>query len=458
MATEQSIVGSLAHMDSDRMRRYRENLEFYRGEQWQTRARSGEKHLTFNYAKVAIDKITSYLMSSINFAVDPRETSQANQEGAKRAEDALYQVYQDNHLDQLDFDTEIDCAILGDAAYKVIWDAAEKRVRVTSPDVQGLYAWWHPDDPSRIYRVASRYQLTSDEVKLLYQVKPQGKHSWIVELWTDSSFELWIDNQIAESKVNPYGFIPFVIYPNLREPKQFWGTSDIPVLMEPQREINRALSQLSRILELSGNPIAVLENIESSEDIQVRPGAVWNIPEDARAYLLDLLQGGGVRMHIEYIDMLYRTLHDISEAPRSAFGGIERDISGIALEIDLQPLLQKIKRKRLTRTAAYMRRNQMVLSLLERFAGESFGPVNHRIVWGAVLPADLARQVTAEQMLVQTGIHSRKTAMDELGIRDPEAEFQSWLDEQLQILQMNKQLNGMRPKPHSPAQPQREVD
>jgi|TARA_B100001971_G_C17775761_1_gene327193 hypothetical protein len=41
------------------------------------------------------------------------------------------------------------------------------------------------------------------------------------------------------------------------------------------------MSQLFRILELSGNPIAVLENVEESEDIAVRPGAVWNISEDA---------------------------------------------------------------------------------------------------------------------------------------------------------------------------------
>ena len=79
------------------------------------------------------------------------------------------------------------------------------------------------------------------------------------------------------------------------------------------------MSQLSRILELSGNPIAVLENVEEAEDIAVRPGAVWNIPEDAKAYLLDLLQGGGVRLHIDSINLLYRILHDISDSPRAAW-------------------------------------------------------------------------------------------------------------------------------------------
>ena len=120
--------------------------------------------------------------------------------------------------------------------------------------------------------------------------------------------------------LEPHTFL-WIVFPNLREPKKFWGVSDLPQIMESQRELNRALSQLSRILELSGNPIAVLENVEESEDIAVRPGAVWNIPEDAKAYLLDLLQGGGVNLHINYIDLLYRTLHDISESPRSAFGG-----------------------------------------------------------------------------------------------------------------------------------------
>ena len=68
--------------------------------------------------------------------------------------------------------------------------------------------------------------------------------------------------------------------------------------------MNRALSQLSTILELSGNPIAVLENVTEAQDIAVQPGAVWELPEQARAYLLDLLQGGGVQLHIDYVNLV----------------------------------------------------------------------------------------------------------------------------------------------------------
>jgi len=436
------IPTQLARHDMDRLKRYKELLDFYYGQHWQGYARRGEKRLTFNYAKVVIDKATSYLMSGINFAVDAVEDSDEARAKARRAEAALYQVYEANNLEQIDFETEIDCAILGDAGYKVIWNQETKSVRVTAPDVQGIYAWWVGDDTSRIWRVASKYSLSADEVEILYNARPKGKTANIVELWTDQNLELWLDNVQVEKKPNPYGFIPFIIYPNLREPKKFWGISDLPQIMEPQREFNRSISQLSRILELSGNPIAVLENVEESEDIAVKPGAVWNIPEDAKAYLLDLLQGGGVGLHINYIDLLYRILHDVSESPRAAFGGTARDLSGVALEIELQPLLQKVRRKRLIRTAAYNQRNSLILRLLEKYRGESFGDIRLRVVWNPVLPRDLTRLVTNEQSLVQSGIHSRRRAMEELGVEDPEIEFDRWLEERKTILGMNKELNA----------------
>jgi hypothetical protein len=436
------VLSQLARLDTERLKSYRDLLDFYYGRQWEGRERRGERRLTFNYAKVFVEKITSYLMADISFAVDPFEDSEKARDGARRAEAAIYKVYADNHLEQLDLETEIDCAVMGDACYKVTWDAAAERVRVTAPDVQGIYAWCAGDDISRVWRIASRYRLSAEEVELVYGVKPAGKTAAIVEVWTDRDFELYLDSALCEAKPNPYGFIPFVIFPNLREPKKFWGASDLPQIIESQRELNRAMSQLSRILELSGNPIAVLENVEESEDIAIRPGAVWNIPEDAKAYLLDLLQGGGINLHINYIDMIYRTLHDLSESPRSAFGGLARDISGVAMEMDLQPLLQKVRRKRIIRTAVYNRRNEMILKLLARYRGEAFGDNRLRVVWGPVLPRDMERKVNGEQVMVQTGIHSRRTAMDEVGVRDPDSEFQRWLEERESILRMNQELSA----------------
>jgi hypothetical protein len=121
-------------------------------------------------------------------------------------------------------------------------------------------------------------------------------------------------------------------------------------------------------------------------------------------------------------------------------------MSGVALEIELQPLLQKVRRKRIIRAAAYNRRNEMILKLLEKFGGEDFGGVSSgahlRVVWGPVLPRDMETKVNSEQVMVQTGIHSRRTAMGEIGVVDPDNEFHKWLEERESILKMNKELNA----------------
>jgi len=428
----------LAGLDRDRFSSYKANLDFYNGNQWSTKSKN--RQLVFNYARVAVDKVTSYLMNDLNFAFDPLPGGDPAR--AKRAEDVVYQVLDQNTCSELDYTTEVDTAILGDGCYKVIWDAVEKRIRITAPDVNGLYAWWTGDDLSRIYQVASRYTLSADEVALLYKRTLQKKSAQVTELWTAREFVLYLDNDVIDRKPNPYGFIPFIIFPNLRKPKQFWGMSDIPQLTEPQKELNRALSQLSRILEVSGNPIAVLEGVEASEDIQVRPGAVWNLPPDTKAYLLDLLQGGGIRLHIDYIDLIYRTMHDMSESPRAAYGGIERELSGVALEVELQSLLQKVRRKRLIRTWVYKQRNEMILRLWAKFMREDLTGQPQRVCWGIVLPQDRNREAQNEQLLIQSGVHSRRTAMDNLSIRDPELEFEKWMEERKLILLQNNEFKA----------------
>lgn len=431
-------IKALAELDRPRFNAYKSNLDFYNGSHWPSRSKN--RQLVFNYVKIAVDKVTSYLMSDLSYSFDPLPG--ADPAAAKRAEDLVYQTLDQNNCAELDYTTEIDTAILGDGCYKVTWDPLEKRIRITAPDVNGLFAWWTADDLSRIYRIASRYTLSADEIAMLYNMTIQKKTAQLTEFWTVKEFTLFLDNDIIDRKPNPYGFIPFIIFPNLRQPKQFWGVSDIPQLIEPQKELNRALSQLSRILEVSGNPIAVLEGVEASEDIQVKPGAVWNLPNDTKAYLLDLLQGGGIRLHIDYIDLIYRTLHDLSESPRAAYGGIDKELSGVALEVELQSLLQKVRRKRLIRNSVYLRRNEMILKLLALFAGQKLAGYCQRVNWGPVLPQDRAREAQNEQLLIQSGVHSRRTAMDNLSVRDPELEFNKWMEERSRILQQNNDFKA----------------
>jgi hypothetical protein len=427
-------VQQIMALDRQRLRDYQANIDFYAGRQWPVQRRNArQRRLTFNYARTLVDKTASFLLSDCAFSVEAESAEDAA--AATRREAVLRQIHEANEITALDYDSEIDCAVLGDGCFKVVWDPDEERVRITAPDAAGIFVWLYPDDHSRFWRLAHRYTVDPLAIRNLEQFYPpivqtNQRAPAVTEVWTEALWQTWHDGTLVDERPNPYGFIPYVVYPNVRRPKQFWGESDITAIREPCVELNRAVTQLSAILEVSGNPIAVLEGVQDSQDIAVEPGAVWEMPPGTRAYILSLVEHGGVSIHLDYIETLYRLLHDLGESPRAAFGGqANSERSGVALAIELDPLIKRVQRKRLIRTAAFQKRAQMALRLHEQFTGEPLAPYRCRVNWGPLLPVDRARDILDEIALVGAGIHSRSRASARLGDADHGVDFTAWLQE-----------------------------
>jgi hypothetical protein len=419
-------AGSLRPDDRARFATYDRWRAFFDGEQWTGRPLRGETRLTFNYARALTRKIASYVYSGpVRFSVLPNGADDAI---ANIAEVALGQVIRANGLDQLDLDLCIAASVLGDAAVKVTWDARHARPAVVTVDPSGLTVQTAGDDPRRIDHLAHGYWLAGEQLEpvLGAQIEgwQRGKRYRVIETWSDAAWSVTVDGSIVQDGPNPYGWIPYVIAVNNPRSDRFWGESDLIDLVDVCRELNSRMTVLSRVLELSGAPIAVLENVDGSEGIAVGPGAKWELPEGAKAYLLDLLQGGGVGLHVQYIDLLYRSLHDLSETPRTAFGDSGRALSGAALEVEIQPLVQKVRRKRQAWEAFHRERNRRILDLLERYGGQELGGLREtETIWPSVLPSDVDGSVRNAVALVQSGIQSRRTAYASLGGTDPEAEM-----------------------------------
>ena len=250
--------------------------------------------------------------------------------------------------------------------------------RSSSPvDPASLWAWWEPDNPNEVYRVVQRYTIAAEETERLFpgvglrDRSGSAERLTVVEDWDSEHYVVSLAGETIIERPNPYGFIPYVIYPNIARPHEFWGASDLEDLIDVCRELNQRMTTISRILHVAGYPITVLENVTGSDGIRAEAGAIWELPEDSRAYLLDML-GSGVGLHIDYVNLLYRQLHDLSETPRTAFGDSGRSLSGVALEVEIQPLIQKVMRKRRVWDAVYRKRNGMILALLEQYDGADF--------------------------------------------------------------------------------------
>lgn len=440
-----TLVDRLAATDTARMNRYRMYLDFYQGEQWNGRRRAGETRLVFNYARVLVRKAASYLMTTpVTFDVvpPPGSTPSAALDATVRlAETALDDLYAQHDQHAVDFQSAVDAAVLGDGAFKVTWDAARGAPRITPVDPAGLWAWWEADDPRRLTCVAQRYSLTPEDAARLFgragleretPARPDSTRVTVVEEWTPQRLRVEVAGELVRDLENPYGWIPYVLFPNDARPHEFWGASDLEDLLDICRELNQRMTTLSRILQVSGYPITVLENVSGSDGIRAEPGAIWELPEDSKAYLLDMLGGRAVGLHIDYVNLLYRQLHDLSETPRTAFGDSGRALSGVALEVEIQPLVQKVMRKRRVWESVYRRRNALALDLLERFGGLPLGGLRRtRTVWGEVLPSDRSALARDEARLVAAGIHSRRRAMGILGDPDPDTLWQEVQEERV---------------------------
>lgn len=433
-----AALGSLGSIE-DTIRRagYQGLMDFYEGRQWNTRPRrTTDTRTTVNYARPMIRKAVSYSLSEPVTHSIPK-TESLSEEAAQRAERSLNDALSAAGANDLDAQLLTDASVLGDAAIKVTWDRDAGALSLAAVHPNELLIWTDPRSPNEPIRAMHGYYLQGFSIAKHFglpksiEAGASNRELYpVIEDWTDTTWSVTVNGSPVLAVPNPYGFVPYV--PLINEPStaRQWGTSDLVDMIDICRELNKRVSTLGDILNLSGAPIAVLENVSGTEGVEASPGAKWELPEGAKAYLLDLLAGGGVQLHIDAIAELKAQLHDIAETPKSAFGDSGKALSGVAIAFDIQPLTQKVKRKRRALDRFYRGRNRRVLSLLKQFAG---APVSADMItvpiYPAILPSDEEAMAKTASMLVASGIKSRRTAAAELGVADPEEELLRVLEE-----------------------------
>ena len=153
--------------------------------------------------------------------------------------------------------------------------------------------------------------------------------------------------------------------PNLPLANDPWGQSDLVDVIPINREIDERVSDQADVIRFHADPPVVFRGVTDHADLAVGPGTVWDIPSDADVKLLEW-QGQAVAVG-EHIERLYRTLYEVTETPRTAFGDSGRMLSGVALETELRPIVQRTLRKRAWWTRALRRRSALVLDLARQF-------------------------------------------------------------------------------------------
>ena len=453
------LLQQLRARDGQRLRRYQDLLDFYEGKHF-ARERRGRTSLAVNYARVVADKGVSYLFGrGVHFSV-PAEANDAPSPSRRRgeggrlsersgdAERILNRVAEENDLDLVLLQAATNASVLGDAALKLFWDAASGRARVVGVDPFRFFPTWAGDDVSTLREVALAGQLSLVEAQERFGITDFGSRAALtltlsqrergpgllpgagvvdtLELWTATRFRLVVGDQVVRDGPNPYGFIPFVHVPNLQPPNSSWGVSDLTHLIPLNRELDERMSDQADMIRYHADPPVVFRGVEEHSDLPVGPGTVWDLPRDADVALLEWR--GNTPAVQDHIERVLRAIYDVSETPRTSFGDSGRLLSGVALETELQPLVHRTLRKRVSWSAALRQCARMLLLLTERFepgrAPGAFAPYRSQVIWPQMLPRDDDADARRNLGLVQGGLRSHRQAMEALGELDPEMELQ----------------------------------
>lgn len=227
---------------------------------------------------------------------------------------------------------------------------------------------------------------------------------------------VWSD--IGEPLDWDFPFAPIVDGQNLPAPNSYWGYGDLEGgLVDMNLALNRALSSMQRILRLHGHPKPWVAGV-TPEQIQILAQGVDRIitlPENA--VLNQLEMSGDLAPMVEFFRQLKTAFHEQAKNPQvdpdklGSVGGL----SGLALRILYQPLLEQTGTKRGTYGDFLLETNRRLLALGSK---EIETPVN--IGWPDPLPQDIKEAVEAYSAARQLGL-SQETALERIG-EDPQLE------------------------------------
>jgi len=272
------------------------------------------------------------------------------------------------------------------------------------------------------------------------------------ELWTESSMESFINDELMESQENPLGVIPFVHISNTKVPSSPWGLSDIQDVTDLNRQYNETATLIADMIDYYASPLTVIIGAKSN-NLERGPKKVWAIPND-KARIENLVLGAGLDGPIKFLEYLKEKMHEIVGIPVNALGQEQQisNTSGVALTLQFLPLMQKAHQKQLQYAAGLAMVNELIIRTaalylpqmlevdLQRDPPLEAGqlPVldprdpltyHNTVVFASPLPLDKLVALNEIQMEMGLGLESKVGALRKLGHPYPKEKFEELLRE-----------------------------
>ena len=407
-----ALSSMLRETETDRLESFQRRREAYvsGGEKpLKTDGGGFDDSVRMNYARMIVDKGVAFL-----FGKDVRfELAEGD---VTPQEEWLDAVWMANRKMSLLQKLATNGGIYGTAFLKIHAQPGQMpKLVVVDPETVSVAL--DPMDVDSVLRYTIRYQTLDPQTNKIISVRQviaQDGLQWQITdeignvgggTWQTVSVQTW-----------PYRFAPMLHCQNLNAPNAFWGVSDIEDdVLEVINKESYTVSNILKILRFHAHPKTWVRGASAAQ-IKVNPDNMIVLPgETATIQNLEMQSdlASSIAMHRELVQFI----HGLSRIPEVSTGRLDNvgALSGVALEILYQPLLEKTEAKRMTYGEMLVELNRRLLAI------GGFGDENYtELRWQDLLPKDAVAEANAALSLKQLGVSS-DTLVQQFGY-DPDLE------------------------------------
>lgn len=386
--------------------------EYYLGkhpEQLRVRPGQPNDNVTVNLCRAVVDKGVSFLFGQdVRFELVEGETTEA--------EGWLDACWAANRKLTLLQKLALSGAIAGHAFVKIVVEPSLPYPRLVVLDPATVAVSLAPDDHEKVLAYRIQFPAVDPEtarpVVLRQTIVPDGAR-WVIRDEKAYSGGKW---QLVNEAVWPYPFPPVVDCQNLPNPHDYWGISDLEDdVLRLNDSINFLLSNLLRIVRYHAHPKTWGRGFRAEQlDLSVDETIILPSPE---AELRNLEMQSDLGSSIQLYLRLREAFHEIVRVPEIATGRVEGvgSLSGVALQILYQPLIEKTETKRRLYGDLLVELNRRLLAI-----GGFGDDLMTELHWPEIIPGDPEAEAQTLLLWQQLGV-SQDTILRRLGL-DPELE------------------------------------
>lgn len=369
--------------------------------------------LRYNFNRPIVEIGAAFLAGgALKWDIDPEGESESDRNRAQQATDQANAIWDRSGSDRLLLEAARRCGIDGDiVGISTQTDGGRAKIEFAAADLcfpvfagsdnqklQALTIAWEEEDLGRAVR--HREEFT-----------PEGRIRYV-------------DNEETEAQAFD-GFIPCTWIRNVGLKGRPFGYSDLDGVTELVEQYDHVMGKRERIIDYYASPSICFKGVTES-DIAKNTQTMFFLPADGDVVFLEWK---GTAPDIEQqLDRIRNDIAEVSQVPAVAFGrqdsGLSQ-ISGVALRILYGPLVAKTAAKR----ASWSPGLEYLMWLCLRAEGLEVPIEAVNVRWPDPVPVNAKELAETEKIAVDSGLTSRRSAMQRLGVEDAEEEYASWQEE-----------------------------